>query len=140
MSDKKFEGFIRKMVDDNEKQYCTEIRAKYGDAVVDRSNAKVRDMSKEQYAEVEALSAEFNRMLKSAVESGNPAGELAQKVCELHRKWLCYFWDTYSKEAHLGVTQMYVDDARFRAYYEKIVAGGAVFLRDAVAVYCKLVQ
>jgi len=32
---------------------------------------------------------------------------------------------------------MYVDDQRFTAYYDKIATGCAVFLRDALAVYCK---
>lgn len=138
MSDKeKFEGFIQKLVDDNEQQYGDEIRAKYGDEVIDRSNAKVKGMTKEQYAEIEKLSIEVNEALKSAFEQGDPASEIAQKACELHKKWLCYFWDHYSKEAHIGVTQMYVDDPRFTAYYDKIAEGCAVFLRDAVLIYCK---
>ncbi|WMC92558.1 MerR family transcriptional regulator [Kineothrix sp. MB12-C1] len=133
----KFDGFIQKLVDDNEQQYGEEIRSKYGDDAVDRSNAKVKGMSKEQYAEVEELSAELNEALKAAFEQGDPASELAQRACELHKKWLCFFWDQYSKEAHIGVTQMYVDDPRFTAYYDKIAVGCAAFLRDAVLIYCK---
>jgi DNA-binding transcriptional MerR regulator len=137
MSDnEKFDGFKQKLIDDNEQQYGNEIRAKYGDNTIDRSNAKVKGMTKEQYAEVERLSAEVNETLKAAFEQGDPAGELAQKACELHKTWLCFFWDSYSKEAHLGVTQMYVDDPRFTEYYDKIVPGCAVFLRDAVKIYC----
>jgi len=94
-------------------------------------------MTSEQYAQVEALSLELNNILKAAFEQGDPAGELAQKACELHKKWLCYFWDHYSKKAHIGVTQMYVDDPRFTAYYDKIAVGCAKFLRDAVLIYCK---
>ena len=137
MSDhEKFEGFIQKIVDDNEHQYGDEIRAKYGDDSINQSNTKVKGMTKEQYTEVERLSAEVNEMLKAAFEQGDPAGELAQKVCKLHKEWLCYYWNQYSKEAHIGVTQMYVDDPRFTAYYDKIAIGCAAFLRDAVLVYC----
>ena len=117
MSDQeKFEGFKRKLVEDNEGRYGAEIRAKYGDDVIDRSNAKIKGLTKEQYAELEKLSAEVNETLKAAFAEGDPAGELAQKACELHKKWLCYFWDHYSKEAHIGLAQMYVDDPRFTAY------------------------
>ncbi len=138
MSDKeKFEGFKQKMVDDNERQYGKEIREKYGDEAIERSNAKVKGMTEAQYAEIEQLSAELNKTLKAAFEQGDPASELAQKACELHKKWLCYYWDTYSKEAHIGLTQMYVDDPRFTAYYDKIAVGCAVFLRDAMLIYCK---
>ena len=42
MSNKeKFEGFKQKMIDENEKQYGKEIREKFGDAVVEASNAKM---------------------------------------------------------------------------------------------------
>lgn len=133
----KFDGFIQKLVDDNERQYGAEIRAKFGNDVVNCSNANVRGMTKEQYEETERLSAEVNKTLKAAFEQGDPAGELAQKACRLHKEWLCYFWNHYSKEAHIGVTQMYVDDPRFSAYYNKIADGCATFLRDAVMIYCK---
>lgn len=138
MSDQeKFEGFIKKLVDDNEQKYGKEVRAKYGDEVVNNSNAKIMGMSKEQYAEMEMLTGELNETLKAAFEQGDPSSELAQKACELHKKWLCYSWSDYSKEAHKGITQMYVNDPRFSAYYDKIAVGCAAFLRDAVLIYCK---
>lgn len=138
MSDQeKFEGFLQKLVDHNEHQYGEEARAKYGDERVNRSNAKVLNMSKEQFTELERLTEDLNETLKAAFEQGDPASELAQKACELHKKWLCFYWDDYNKEAHKGVTQMYVDDPRFTAYYDKIAPGCATFLRDAVAIYCK---
>ena len=136
MSDtEKFEGFKQKLIDENEQQHGNEIRTKYGDGAVDRSNTKVKGMTKEQYADVERLSSELNDTIKAAFEQGDPQSELARKMCELHKNWLCFFWDEYSKEAHMGVAQMYVDDPRFTAYYDKIAPGCAVFLRDAVEFY-----
>jgi len=132
----KFEGFKQKLIDNNEQQYGEEIREKYGSDAIGRSNAKFKNMTKEQYAEVESLSEQVNEALKEAFEQGDPASELAQKACELHKQWLCYFWDDYSKEAHMGVAQMYVDDPRFAAYYDKIAPGCAIFLRDAIKIFC----
>ncbi len=87
MSDQeKFEGFLQKLVDNNERQYGEEARAKYGDEPIDRSNTKVLNMSKEQYIELEELTEDLNKTLKAAFEQGDPAGELAQKACELHKK------------------------------------------------------
>lgn len=60
---------------------------------------------------------------------------MAQKAAELHRQWLTCFWDSYTKEAHAGVAQMYVDDERFKAYYDKEEPGTAEFLRDAILIY-----
>jgi len=131
----KFAGFKQKMIDDNEKKYGKEIRAKYGDEQVDRSNRKIKGMTEEQYAEAEKLGAEVMVTLNEAFAAGDPADELAQKAADLHRQWLSFFWDNYTKEAHAGVAQMYVDDERFTAYYDEKQPGMAAFLRDAVFIY-----
>lgn len=135
-NEEKFEGFKQKMISDNEQKYGEEIRGKYGNKTIDRSNAKLKNMTKEQYAELEALTQKLNDTLKAAFEQGDPRSELAQKACALHKQWLCFYWDNYSKEAHMGITQMYVDDPRFTEYYDKIAPGCAVFLRDAVRAFC----
>lgn len=138
MSDKeKFEGFKQKMIEDNENQYGEEVREKFGDAIVDASNAKLMGLTPEQYESVQELSHQIKVSLKTAFEQGNPSSELAQKVCGLHKEWLGYFWTHYSKEAHLGLAQTYVDDPRFRKYYDAIAVGCSEFLRDALEIYCK---
>ena len=93
-------------------------------------------MTREQYNELETLTQELNNTLKAAFELGDPGSELAQKACALHKQWLCFYWDHYSKEAHKGIAQMYVDDPRFTACYDRIAPGCAVFLRDAVWIFC----
>jgi DNA-binding transcriptional MerR regulator len=137
MSDQeKFDGFKQKLIQDNERQYGKEIRTKHGDDAVDSSNARIKGMTKEQYAKMEQFTQEVNAAIKEAFEQGDPNSRLAKKACELHKEWLCVYWSHYTKEAHIGVTQMYVDDPRFTAYYDKIAPGCAVFLRDAVKIYC----
>jgi DNA-binding transcriptional MerR regulator len=137
MSDtEKFNGFKQKLIDDNEHRYGAEIRAKYGDEAVDRSNARLQGMSQEQYAQSERLRQEYEEALKESFSQGDPSSPLAQKACELHKQWLCCFYDSYSKEYHTGLVQMYTEDPRFTAYYDKIAPNCAVFLRDAVNIYC----
>ena len=136
MTDKeKFEGFKQKLIDDNEKKYGTEIREKYGKDTVQKSNSKVKNMTQEQYDAVTKLAEEQLSTLAEAFKTGDPAGELAQKAADLHKQWLTFYWDSYSKEAHAGLAQMYVDDERFTAYYDKEQPGTAEFLRDAILVY-----
>jgi len=136
MSDKeKFAGFKQKLVEENEKKYGKEIREKYGDEAVDRSNKILKDMTQEQYEEVTKLEKEIIETLLKAFKTEDPAGELAQKAADLHRQWLSFFWGNYTKEAHAGVAQMYVDDESFTAYYDKHQPGLAAFLRDAVVIY-----
>ncbi|HYH04133.1 MAG TPA: MerR family transcriptional regulator [Bacillota bacterium] len=131
----KFEGFKQKLINENEAKYGTEIRVKYGEEAVWKSNQKFKGLTHEQYAEFTKLETEVMDALKAAFVTGDPTGEPAQKAVELHRKWLSFTWDRYSKEAHAGLAQMYVDDPRFTAYYDREQPGMAVFLRDAVLVY-----
>jgi len=131
----KFEGFKRRLVEENEAKYGKEAREKYGDAAVDAANAKVLGMTAEQYRELVQLEQEFKKTLAAAFRTGDPAGELAQKAADLHRQWLCFFWNEYTKEAHAGLAKMYVEDERFRAHYDEKQPGTAAFLRDAILVY-----
>lgn len=135
-NEEKFEGFKNKMVEDNDKNYGNEIREKYGDARVDDSNSKLMGLTAEQYREEQKLSKQIKELLKKAFETGDPYSDLSQKVCEMHKKWLGYFWTSYSKKAHLYLAQTYVDDPRFKKYYEDIAPGCAKFLLDSIKIYC----
>ena len=132
----KFEGFKRKLIDENERRYGREARAKYGDTAVDDSNEKIKGLTKEQYERGEQLRIEIEEALKTAFEIGDPAGETAQKACDLHRQWLCVYYPKYSAEYHMGLGEMYVADERFRANYDKLAPGCTEFLRDAINIYC----
>ncbi len=131
----KFEGFKKKLVEDNEKKYGQEIGEKYGEEAVKASNAKLMNMTEAQFAEYEKLGQEVLDTLEQAFVTGDPAGELGQRTADLHRQWLGYTWGSYNKEAHAGLAQMYVDDERFTAFYDKKQPGLAVFLRDAIHIY-----
>jgi DNA-binding transcriptional MerR regulator len=135
-NEEKFEGFKQSLIDENEKKYGAEVRGKYGDEIVDESSARLKGLSQEQYDEGERLRVELEQTLKAAFDSGDPAGESAQKACDLHRQWLCVFYPKYSKEYHRGLGEMYVADERFRANYDKLAPGCTEFFRDAINIYC----
>ncbi|WP_374971906.1 TipAS antibiotic-recognition domain-containing protein [Blautia producta] len=139
MSDKeKFEGFKRDLIKENEEKYGREVREAYGEDAVEASNRRLAGMSQEDWTKQEELSREILDTLKAAMEIGDPAGELAQKACGLHRQWLCMFWGdgAYTREAHRGMGEMYVADQRFKAYYDKVQDGAAEFFCDALNIYC----
>ncbi|CAM4473210.1 MerR family transcriptional regulator [Paenibacillus phoenicis] len=131
----KFEGFKKQLIEENERKYGREIREKYGVDTVEKSNRKLMNMTKEEYEKVTQLENEVKATLAEAIKTGDPAGELAQKAADLHKQWLTFYWSDYSKEAHAGLAQMYVDDERFKAYYDKDQPGAAEFLRDAIQIY-----
>lgn len=136
MSDKeKFEGFKKNLIHENEEKYGKEIREKYGKDTINESNHKMMNMTKEEYDEVTGLANEILSTLKEAYKTGDPSSELAQKTAELHQRWISYYWNSYTKEAHAGVACMYVEDERFKKYYDQEQDGLAEFLRDAILVY-----
>lgn len=137
MSNKeKFAGFKKELIDENEKNYGEEIRKNYGDAEVDASNAKMLKMTQEEYKMWKELEQQILNTLAAAVPTGNPAGEMAQKTCELHKQWLTACSGNYSPEYHMGLGQMYASDPRFAAYYDVAGADAAEFFKDAIEIYC----
>ena len=59
-------------------------------------------------------------------------GEAGRALAELHRAWLSFGSSPYDPARHRGLAELYVQDERFTAYYDKSVPGCARFLRDAV--------
>ena len=139
MSDReKFETFKRRVVAANEEQYGREIRKKYGDEAVDRSNANILALTEAEYQQWKDLGEEIITALTHAVENGeNPTGAEGQRIAALHCRWLSYSWEAYTPQAHAGLGQLYTADERFTAYYDKAVPGCAAFLRDAISAYTK---
>lgn len=135
--EEKFEGFKEQMITDNETKYGKEIREKYGDKTVNKSNEKFQKMSSGKYEEFTQLGNEVQATLAEAYKTGNPASDIAQQAAELHRRWLTYSWSQYSNEAHAELAQMYVDDERFKAFYDVNQPGSAEFLRDAIHIYTR---
>lgn len=131
----KFEVFKKKMVEENEFRFGKEARERFGGDAIDSGNEMLMGMSKTQYEQLQDLTKRINEGLKEAFETGDPSGEKAQEVCCLHKQWLGFFWKSYTKEAHMSLAQSYVDDPRFKKYYDDIAAGCAEFLRDALLIY-----
>ena len=129
----KFEGFKNTLVEENERHYGEEIRAKYGSGAVDRTNEMIRSLTPEQYEGWKKLEQDILNGLEQAVlNQDTPDSAVGKQLADLHRQWLLYTWSSYSPAAHKGLAQMYVCDERFTAYYDRNVPGCALFLRDAI--------
>lgn len=139
MSDReKFEAFKRRAVEDNERRYGKEIREKYGDEAVDRANACILSLTEAEHDQWKTLGEEIKAALARAVRAGeDPAGTEGQRIAALHRRWLSYSWEAYTPQAHRGLGQLYMADARFTAYYDGEVPGCAAFLCRAIEAYTK---
>ena len=59
------------------KKYGKEIRSKYGDETIDKSNEKFMKMSEEEYNEAEDLAKEIIEQLIEAKKIGDPSSKEA---------------------------------------------------------------
>lgn len=129
----KFEAFKKDVVDQYEKLYGEEAREKYGDSEVDMAVNKVLSLSKEDYEKFQTLGKKVMEALKAAVISkASPESETGRSVASLHKEWLGYSWKDYTEQKHKGVVSLYVQDERFKKYYDREQNGCADFLLAAV--------
>ncbi|MEY8419172.1 MerR family transcriptional regulator [Oscillospiraceae bacterium 44-5] len=131
--EKKFEAFKRGALEEYRKTYEAESREQYGDVEVDAMLTRLQGVTQEQYAEWESLGREILEKLSAAVTAGtDPAGEVGKELAALHQRWLTVTGNQYDVQRHRGLAELYVQDERFTAYYDREVPGCARFLRDAV--------
>ena len=129
----KFEAFKKDVVDQYEKLYGEEARKKYGDSEVDMAVNKVLSLSKGDYEKFQTLGKKVMEALKAAVISkASPESETGRSVASLHKEWLGYSWKDYTEQKHKGVVSLYVQDERFKKYYDREQDGCADFLLAAV--------
>ena len=137
MTDKNaFNEFKKSLVEKNNVQYGPEIEETYGQEALNESNERFMSLSEKEYESAQSLSKAINEMLKILVEDDiPPKSEQGMILGKMHHQWLMYYWKTYSKEAHLGLADTYVEDERFAKYYEDIIEGGAEYMKEAVICY-----
>ncbi len=139
MSDeRKFEAFKRQALEEYGRTFEAESREKYGDIEVDEMITRIKGVTRERYAEWERLGKEILEKLSAAVAAGaDPAGEAGKEIAALHRRWLTVTGNEYDVQRHRSLAELYVQDERFTAYYDREQPGCAQFLRNAVLHWVK---
>ena len=130
----KFESMKQRVIAENEAAYGQEARKRHGGGAVDGSSRKLSGMTEQEWGQMQEEEKGYQAALLRAMQAGDPAGEDAQEACRLHRAWLSRCWtpELLTDEAHIQLVEMYGQDERFTALYEKIAPGCAVFFTQAV--------
>ena len=129
----KFEIFKKDIVNEYNNLYGAEAREKYGDEDVDIAMNKILSISEEGYEKFKNLGKKVKEALKAAVISGaEPESEIGRSITALHKEWLGYSWKEYDIQKHKGVVSLYMNDERFKKYYDAEQEGCAEFLLNAV--------
>lgn len=134
MSDReKFEGFKRKLVEENDRLHGAEAREKYGAGPVEAAKKNMMGLPLEKFQRWQALDRELRSDLAMAVQTGEePAGAEGGRLAKLHREWLEILMPDCDDARQAGIAELYMADERFTAYYDGEIPGCARFLRDAV--------
>ncbi len=125
--------FFEGLSDEQQAEYEKEAMQKYDPAIVKASNQKWKNYSA---AEKKRIGDESNAAYESillAMPKG-PASPEAQAGVERWRRHMEYFWIPNDDQL-LGLADLYNDDPRFKANFDKIDPSLAEFMRQAVKIY-----
>ena len=124
-----FESFS----DEQQAEYEKEAMQKYDPETVKASIKKWKEYTD---AEKQRIGEEGNRVYEGFLQAmpKGPASPEAQASVEGWRRHMEYFW-VPDDEQLLGLANLYNDDPRFKANFDKIHPDLAAFVREAVRVY-----
>jgi len=133
MNDKeKFEGYKEELLNDNDQNYKKEVIDRWGNQAYETSRKAFGRMTKDEFDAFNQLASDIIQCLhdlKKDLKDQSKRYELFSK----HKLWLTQAWGgTYQKEAHRQIVMMYVEDERFKTYYDQHGEGFAEILRDCV--------
>lgn len=132
--DDAFEELKAQGLKDFEATYGQEARERYGADAVERANARMMALTKDEWDAKELLEEAIKVQLRIAMATGDPQSAEAQELVRMHEKWISIHWGQgYEREAYLGLVQGYLADPRFVSYYDSAAGDGATeFLVQAV--------
>ena len=121
--------------DDDPGRFADEAQQRWGETDASRqSQERTRGYRKQDWLRLKAEQEELLQRTAAAFTGGVPAGsEEGMALAEEHRLGIDRWFYDCPPEMHRALGQMYVDDERFTAYYDRTAPGLAVWLRDAIA-------
>jgi MerR family transcriptional regulator, thiopeptide resistance regulator len=119
---------------DDPGQYAEEAERRWGSTDAYRqSQERTRGYGKADWLRIRAAQEDLERRMAAACAAGEPPdGDVARALAKEHRQALRRDFYDCSVEMHRALAQLYVDDERFAAHYDRRQPGLARWLRDAV--------
>ncbi|MEO8875454.1 MAG: MerR family transcriptional regulator [Polyangiaceae bacterium] len=132
IAEEMFEGF-------DPADYADEVMTKWGKTVAyAESKKKTSRYTKEDWKEMgvqaETNVAEFVSALEAGVAASDPR---AMDLAEHHRLHLERWFFACPPAFHVGLGEMYVQDARFAAHYDSRKSGLAAYIAEAIRANAK---
>ncbi|HPG42362.1 MAG TPA: MerR family transcriptional regulator [Acholeplasmataceae bacterium] len=128
----KFEGYKEVLLIENDQKYKNEVIDRWGNQAYETSRKTFSRMTKDELDAFNQLAGDIIQCLhdlKNDIHNHSKRYELFSK----HKSWLTQAWGgIYQKDAHRQIVMMYVEDERFKTYYDQHGEGFAEILRDCV--------
>ena len=97
-----------------------------------QSQRRVASYTKKDWQQIKAEEEQVRASLAAAFAAGlAPNSDEAMAAAEAHRQYISRWFYECSYDVHHDLTDMYVNDDRFRAHYDALAPGLAQFIREA---------
>ena len=126
-----FEGFS----EEKQKEYEEEIRQRYGEEKLRESQQRWSSYSEEKKRQIMEEGGANYRAMVVAMPFGPGSLQAQEGVARWHQH-LRYFYEP-TTEILLGLADVYNDDPRFAAFFQRIHPDLADFMRQAIKIYCE---
>lgn len=125
---KMFDGF-------DPAQYEDEVQERWGDTDAYRESARrTKQYTKEDWARYKVEASEVGSRIAALMRAGTPVTDpVVQAAVEEHRLLIDRWFYPCSREMHKGLASLYVTDPRFTENLDRLGAGYAQYLSDAIA-------
>lgn len=132
----KFEGLKTDLINKNDEKYGEELTSTYDIDQISKAKKQFLKMTKEDYNQWKSLEQAVIELLKDYLDKETLSEKDKMVLGLMHREWLSFTWDNYSKDMHRGLSEMYLADERFTQYYDDRAGVGATkILVNAVDCY-----
>lgn len=121
--------------DAHNEQYREETYEKYDPQLVQQSQERFANWTTDKKAAVIKEGKMIVEQLAEQMKAGTSVeGAKVQKLIAAYHNHMNNFYDC-SLEVFAGLGEMYVEDPKFKQYYEKVAEGLAEYVRDAIRIY-----
>jgi len=119
--------------DEEQEKYAREAEQMYDPEIVRASNKKWKALSAEEKRRIGDEGNAIYADLLAVMPKGASSPQVQAVVARWHKHML-YFWSP-NDEQLLGLADLYNDDPRFKANYDRVDPRLAAFIREAVKIY-----
>ena len=125
-----YKGFSEEQM----KSMRSEVAQRWGKDKLLEAENRIRNMGQKGWDDTKKKGEEISQLLADLMDLP-PSATKVQEAIDLHHQYTNQFFDV-TLEGYRGLGKMYVEDERFKKYYENYRPNLASFIQVAINIYC----